>query len=452
MATSIQLPRLHSSQADFQASLAAIRKRLSPSGNVISESSRAKTLAVFGEPLTPEQVVDRICGEVRKQGIDALLRYSRLLDQAEISRDSLRVSQDELAKAYAQADPKFLQAVYAVKERIEIFQKSLLPQNVRIPLPGGGYLGQRFRPLARVGVCVPGGAAAYPSTVLMTAVPAQTAGVREIAVMAPPTPFGSYNQDLLATCHALGIREVYRMGGAQGVAALAYGVQGIERVDKIVGPGNLFVALAKRHVFGETAIDSIAGPSEVVVAADATANPHWIAADMIAQAEHSPGASIVVSLSSSLLDEVENALSDQLKAITRGALATTALQEFGALVLVENQLELIEIVNGLAPEHLHVQCSNAEALAEHLSTAGAMFLGSYSPVASGDYAAGPSHVLPTSGTARFASGLSSLDFLRSHSVIALSKTDLQSLASDIDVIAHKEGLTGHAASVSIRLS
>ena len=448
----MQLTRLHASQAGFDAALTDLRARLSPQGDVVSEAGRAKTVEVFGEALSPGQVVDRICGEVRNQGLSAVLHYCKALDKADLMAETIRVPHEELVAAHQQAEPKFLAAIEAIRKRIEIFQRSLLVRDVTTPLAGGGYLSQRYLPLRRVGVCVPGGAAAYPSTVLMTVVPAQTAGVSQIAVMAPPTPFGSYNTDLLATCHALGVTEVYRMGGAHGVAALAYGVEGIPRVDKIVGPGNLFVALAKRRVFGDVAIDSIAGPSEVVVVADETSHPAWIAADMIAQAEHSPGASIVISLSQQLLNDVEHALTSQLSTLTRGALAESALRDFGALVGVENRTQLVEVVNGVAPEHLHVQTQDAAELAPLFTTAGAMFIGPYSPVASGDYAAGPSHVLPTSGTARFASGLNANDFLRGHSVIALAKDDLAALASDIDILAHKEGLSGHAASVAIRFN
>ncbi|HCK40943.1 MAG TPA: histidinol dehydrogenase, partial [Planctomycetaceae bacterium] len=310
---------------------------------------------------------------------------------------------------------------------------------------------QRYVPLQRVGLCVPGGAAAYPSTVLMTALPARAAGVHELVVIAPPTDFGSYNENLLATCHELGIREVYRVGGAQGVAALAYGVEGMPPVDKIVGPGNLFVALAKKLVYGDVAIDSIAGPSEVIVIADESTNPAFAASDLIAQAEHAPGSSVLITWHQPLLDQVEDELNKQLAGLQRGELARQSLQSYGALLRVQDPDEAVEIANQLATEHLHLACEDAEKLLPMIRHAGAIFIGPYSPVAIGDYVAGPSHVLPTGATARFASGLCSNDFLRSGSVIHFDKASFKEVAEDAIHMANEEGLTGHANSVSMRL-
>jgi len=276
--------------------------------------------------------------------------------------------------------------------------------------------------------------------------------VQQLVVMAPPTPFGAYNTDLLATCHELGITEVYRMGGAQGVAALAYGVDGIPKVDKIVGPGNMFVALAKRHVFGEVDIDSIAGPSEVVVIADDSTRADYTAADLIAQAEHAPGSGVLITWSEKLLNAVADELVKQMSHLSRGALARQSLEDFGALILVRNSDEACELANEIASEHLHIATDNAEQLLAKIPHAGAVFLGHYSPVALGDYAAGPSHVLPTGGTARFASGLSAADFVRSNSVISFTKEGLGSVAEDIRTLADKEGLTAHRASIDIRLA
>jgi histidinol dehydrogenase len=285
----------------------------------------------------------------------------------------------------------------------------------------------------------------------MTVVPAQAAGVEQIAVVVPPTPFGGYNTDLLAACQALGVTEVHRIGGAQAVAALAYGVEGIEPVDKIVGPGNLFVALAKRHVYGEVDIDSIAGPSEVVLIADWTADPRFIAADLISQAEHSPGASILITWEPDLIDRVDEALADQLAHLSRGDLARDSLQRFGALILVKDEQEAVTLSNQIAPEHLHISTSDPDRLAERLTNAGAIFLGHETPVAVGDYAAGPSHVLPTGGTARWASGLCSNDFLKRTSLIWVDRQGLANLAPDIRCLADKEGLSAHRSSVDIRL-
>ena len=270
MAAPLNLLRIDTRQANVRQALAELRERLSPRGNIVSEAGRRRTIEVFGEALSPQQVVERICQDVRTKGLPAVLDYSARIDRANLTADTIRVSAAELAAAHTAASPEFLATIRRIRENILRFQTAILQRDVRVALPAGGYLRQRYLPLARVGICVPGGAAAYPSTVLMTAVPAQAAGVNQLAIVAPPTNFGANNPDVLATCHELGISEVYRLGGAQAVAALAYGVEGVPKVDKIVGPGNLFVALAKRFVFGEVDIDSIAGPSEVVVVADET--------------------------------------------------------------------------------------------------------------------------------------------------------------------------------------
>jgi histidinol dehydrogenase len=435
--------------------LATLRKKLAPEGNVVSEAGRKKTIEVFGEPLSPTQVVEQICSDVRERGLPAVLEYSAKLDGAKLDAASLRVPDSELAAAHKTADQAFLKTIRRIRENVLRFQSAILHRDVEVALPEGGFLRQRYLPLARVGICVPGGAAAYPSTVLMTAVPAQAAGVEEIAVVAPPTKFGSYNPDLLATCHELGIREVYRMGGAQAVAALAYGLEGLaggplKPVDKIVGPGNLFVALAKRHVFGTVGIDSIAGPSEVIVIADDSIPASYAAADMIAQAEHAPGSSILITWNEQLLDDVAAELATQLDELKRGELARESLEAFGALVLVRDREEAAELADQMATEHLHIACEDAKEMLAQIRCAGAVFLGPYSPVAVGDYIAGPSHVLPTGATARFASGLSANDFLRSNSVIQFTSEGLNVVAEDVKRMADKEGLTAHAASVTIR--
>ena len=407
----LNIRRIDSRREDIRAAMAELRRRLSPEGNIVSEAGRKRTVEVFGEPLSPVQVVERICSDVRRKGLEALLDYSARIDRATLTPQTLRVPREELAAAHAQAEPELLAAVRRVRDRVRRFQEAILHHDVRIEVPGG-YLIERYHALDRVGICVPGGAAAYPSTVLMTAVPAQVAGVKQLAVVAPPTKFGAYNLDLLAVCHELEIDEVYRMGGAQAVAALAYGVEGVPRVDKIVGPGNLFVALAKQHVFGDVDIDSIAGPSEVVVIVDGSTRPDYTAADLIAQAEHAPGASVLIGWDEAALDGALVELAKQLGGLERGELARQSLEEFGAVILARDADEACALADEIAPEHLHIATENAEELAQKIRHAGAMFLGNYTPVALGDYAAGPSHVLPTSGTARFASGLSSNDFLR----------------------------------------
>ncbi len=332
MTESLKLLRIDTRQADVRQALAELRERLGPRGGVVSEAGRRRTMEVFGEALSPQQVVERICEDVRCKGLAAVLDYSLRIDKAKLTAETLRVPAAELAAAHAAADAKFLEAIRRIRENILRFQRAILQKDVRVDLAGGGYLRQRYVPLARVGICVPGGAAAYPSTVLMTAVPAQAAGVKQLAIVAPPTPFGAYNKHLLAACHELGVSEVYRLGGAQAVAALAYGVEGVAKVDKIVGPGNSFVALAKRYVFGEVDIDSIAGPSEVLVVADETARADFVAADLIAQAEHSPGSGILISWHAPLIDAVVEELEKQTAHLLRGDLARQSLEQFGALV------------------------------------------------------------------------------------------------------------------------
>jgi histidinol dehydrogenase len=286
-------------------------------------------------------------------------------------------------------------------------------------------------------------------------VPAQAAGVNHIVVVSPPTPNGAYNPDVLAVCHELGISEVYRMGGAQAIAALAYGLDGLvngpmSRVDKIVGPGNQFVALAKKFVYGDVDIDSIAGPSEVIVLADDTTRADFAAADMIAQAEHAPGSSVLITWSDTTLHAVATELEKQLAIVQRGDLARQSLESFGALIMVSSRDEAAQLANQLATEHLHIACSETEEMLGKIRNAGAVFLGPFSPVALGDYVAGPSHVLPTGATARFASGLSANDFLRSHSVIHFTQDGLNAVADDAIRLAEREGLTAHGASVAAR--
>lgn len=449
--TALTLRRIQLGRTGAAEQLARLRAQLSAQGNVVSARGRELTERVFGEALPPARVVERICEDVRKRGRDAVFYYTEQFDRVRLDAGTLRVDRAEMAEAHAAADAALLETVRRVRQNILSFQLGLLHQTARLALAGRHELRLRYRPMRRVGVLVPGGAAAYPSTLLMTICPAQAAGVPELAVVMPPTPSGAYNKDLLAICHELGVREVYRIGGAQAVAALAYGIDGLPPVDMIVGPGNLFVALAKRYVFGQVAIDCIAGPSEIVVLADASATPAFVAVDLLAQAEHAPGASIFVTWHAPLLDAVEAALESQLAQLSRGELARESLEQFGALVQARDQDEAIACVNELAPEHLHIATENADELSERIDNAGAIFLGHYTPVALGDYAAGPSHVLPTGGTARFANGLSANDFLKRSSMLCFTRAGLERVADDVRLLAEKEGLTGHAASVTVRL-
>lgn len=438
------------SAADGRQRLDTLVASLSSQGDVVSPAAAKRTMEIFGEPLTPKQVVATICVDVKNKGREAVLDYSHRIDRADVTAETLFVSPAALEKAHASVQPAFLETVRRVRARVERFQQAVLPKDAEVSLPGGGSLRQRYLPLDRAGICIPGGAAAYPSSLLMTVVPAQVAGVREIVVVAPPTPFGSDNAHVLATCHELGVSCVMRAGGAQAVAALAYGIEGLPRVDTIVGPGNLFVALAKQHVFGDVSIDSIAGPSEIVVVADASGHPECIAADMLAQAEHSPGSAILLTSCRDLGTAVIDALERRLAVLERSELTRESLERFSAVVLTGSDEESQRLADDLAAEHLSIDTVDPEATLAGIRHAGAVFLGPYSPVAAGDYAAGPSHVLPTAATARFAAGLSATHFLRSGSVIRLTKPDLEDLADDIRLLADTEGLTAHRRSVDAR--
>lgn len=450
----LTIPTIDCSLQDPLKALAELRRKLSPQGDVVSESGRQRTMALFGELLAPRQVVRRICDDVRERGLSAVLEYTDQLDHKRLSTETIRISDKELAAAHTACDPKFLSTIRRIRDNIAEFQRRILNDDVQLIRqegPSRVELRQRYLPLKRVGICVPGGAAAYPSTVLMTAVPAKTAGVKEIAVVVPPTEFGGYNQALLATCAEVGVTEVYRIGGAQAVAALAYGVEGIPRVDKIVGPGNLFVALAKQHVFGDVDIDSIAGPSEVVLLADDSAHARFIAADLISQAEHSPGSGVLITWHSPLIGSVRAELTNQLAGLPRGDLALSSLNDYGALILARDEAQAAELSDLLAPEHLHISTCDPERMLGRIQNAGAIFLGHDTPVAVGDYFAGPSHVLPTGGTARFANGLCANDFLKRSSVICYNRDALRDAADDIRRVAAVEGLTAHSASVDVRL-
>lgn len=450
----LSIPTFDCSIQDPVQALAELRRKLSPQGDIVSEAGKQRTIELFGEPLVPRQVVERICADVRRRGLAAVLEYTEKLDRKKLTLESMRVSAEELREAHAAADPKFLRTIRTICGNIAEFQSRILHEDVRLIRQDGTSrveLRQRYLPLKRVGICVPGGAAAYPSTVLMTAVPARTAGVKEIAVVVPPTEFGGYNPSLLATCAEVGITEVYRIGGAQAVAAMAYGVEGLPRVDKIVGPGNLFVALAKQHVFGEVDIDSIAGPSEVILLADDSADPKYVAADLISQAEHSPGSGVLITWHAPLIEAVKAELAVQLGKLPRGELALSSLNDYGALILAKDAIQAAELTDLMAPEHLHISTHDPEQMLDRIQNAGAIFMGHFTPVAVGDYFAGPSHVLPTGGTARFANGLCANDFLKRSSVIWYNHDALEEAADDIRRLAAVEGLTAHSASVDVRL-
>lgn len=453
-APTLRIRTIDSASADAERLIEELRAKLSPKGDVVSEAGRQRTIELFGEALSPQQVVERICEDVRLRGLAAVLEYTAKLDRKQLSAETMRVSEEELESAHKSADVEYLATIRRIRDSITEFQSVILHHDVSLVRQSDGgriELRQRYVPMRRIGICVPGGAAAYPSTLLMTAVPAKTAGVSEIAVVVPPTEFGGYNVDLLAACREIGVTEVYRIGGAQAIAALAYGVEGIASVDMIVGPGNLFVALAKRYVYGDVGIDSIAGPSEVIVLADETANPAFVAADLISQAEHSPGSGVLITWHRPLVEQVRKELETQLAKLSRGDLARQSLEDYGALIITADETEAARLADRLATEHLHISTANPEAMLKRVKNAGAIFLGHHTPVALGDYVAGPSHVLPTGGTARFANGLCANDFLKRSSVISYDEPALRSVANDVRLMADKEGLTAHRASVDVRL-
>jgi histidinol dehydrogenase len=403
------------------------------------------------DPAIHRQVAE-ILAAVRDRGDAALLELTARFDRVSLTADELRVNAAELDAAARSMGEATMCAIEYAAERITRFHEACAPRSWDMQDANGSRLGQAVRPLDRVAVYVPGGRAAYPSTVLMTVIPARVAGVREIALVSPPAPDKSLNAAVLAAARVAGVTEVYRVGGAQAIAALAYGTASIRRVDKIAGPGNIYVALAKSQVYGTVGIDMIAGPSEVVVVADASADPAFVAADLLAQSEHDPMArAILLTAEPDLIDQVAAETERQLAALPRQAIARQALHDNGALVLTGSLDEAIAVVNRLAPEHLELLVADPGALLPSVRNAGAVFLGAFTPEVIGDYVAGPNHVLPTGGTARFASALSTEDFVKRMSVIEYSSRGLADAGRHVDEMAHLEGLDGHARAARLRI-
>jgi histidinol dehydrogenase len=396
--------------------------------------------------------VRAIVADVTARGDAALIELTNKFDRAALAPATLRVSAPEIEAATTQCDAKALAALRLAHARNEAYHRRQLPQDQRFVDSIGVELGYRWTPIAAVGLYVPGGTAAYPSSVLMNAVPAKVAGVARL-VMVVPAPDGKLNPLVLAAASLAGVDEIYRVGGAQAVAALAYGTQTIAPVDKIVGPGNAYVAAAKRQVFGKVGIDMIAGPSEVLILADQSANPEWIAADLLAQAEHDTAAqSILITDDAALADAVEQAVGGQLKTLPRGATATASWDEFGAVMLVRDLTEALPLVDQIAPEHLEIMAEGAEALAEKVRNTGAIFIGAHTPEAIGDYVAGSNHVLPTARSARFSSGLGVLDFMKRTSILKCGAEQLAELGPAAIALGEAEGLAAHARSVALRLN
>jgi histidinol dehydrogenase len=400
-----------------------------------------------------QRAVEDILREVRERGDAALIELTARFDHlAAASVAALAIARSEFEAAERALSPAARGALAYAAERIERYHAAALPKAWRITDEHGSVLGQDVRPLERVGIYVPGGRAPYPSTVLMTAVPARVAGVTEIVLATPPGPGGRVDPTVLAAARIAGVTEAWRVGGAQAIAALAYGTATVRKVDKIVGPGNLYVALAKSRVFGEVGIDMIAGPSEVLVIADDHADAEWIAADLLAQAEHDPMArAVLVTDVPDLVAKVARALADQLGRLARQGIAAEALQTNGALVLVSSLEEAVELANRLAPEHLELLVRVPQALLPRVRHAGAIFVGGRTPEVVGDYVAGPSHVLPTAGTARFSSPLGVEDFVKRSSVIEYSRAGLQAALPHLRTLADIEGLGGHRAAADVRL-
>ena len=426
--------RLDSRDADFEA---AFRDLLTMKREVSEEVDR---------------VVADILGDVQARGDAAVIALTSRFDGLDLTPQTLRVSAAEIAAARAQCPPEALAALRLAHERIVAYHERQRPTDSRQTDAAGVESGWRWTAIDSVGLYVPGGTASYPSSVLMNTVPAKVAGVKRL-VMVAPTPRGEVNPLVLAAAELAGVDEVYRIGGAQAVGALAYGTATIAPVAKITGPGNAYVAAAKRRVFGHVGIDMIAGPSEVLVMADASANPDWVAADLLAQAEHDVSAqSILITDDAAIAEAVSQAVERQLRTLPRQAIARESWETFGAIILVPDLMVAVPLVDRLAPEHLEIAVDDPEPLAAAITHAGAIFLGHHTPEAVGDYVGGPNHVLPTARSARFSSGLNVLDFMKRTTLLKCSRESLRAIGPAAVALGESEGLQAHARSVTIRLN
>lgn len=399
--------------------------------------------------------VSEIIGNVRENGDAALIDYSIKFDDCQFtSADDMIVTADEIDEAAKKAGDRFNTIIKRAADRITKFHAHQKRDTWITTDEIGVTLGQKITPMERVGIYVPGGRAAYPSSVLMNAIPAKVAGVKEIIMVTPPDSDGNVNNPMtLAAAKAAGVNKIYKIGGAQAIAALAYGTDTIPKVDKIVGPGNIYVTLAKKEVYGRVDIDMIAGPSEVLVVADDSAKAKWVAADLLSQAEHDPlASSILVTNCRKLADEVIEELDIQLKVLPKEAIARESIENYGAVIIVDDIIKAVEMANLIAPEHLELSVENPWNLLDKVKNAGAIFMGHYTPEPIGDYMAGPNHVLPTSGTARFYSPLGVDDFIKKSSILMFDENSLADLADDVIDFAEYEGLTAHANSIRVRKS
>lgn len=397
-------------------------------------------------------VVAEVIARIREEGDRAVIDYTRRFDRFDPTATGLQITREEILAAYEAVDGPTLEALKIARERIESHHSRQTPSDLRYRDEAGIELGWRWTAIHTVGIYVPGGLASYPSSVLMNAIPARVAGVERI-VMTVPTPDGALNPLVLVAADLAGVTDIFRIGGAQAIGALAYGTETIPAVDKIVGPGNAYVAAAKRQVFGQVGIDMIAGPSEVLVVADPDNDPNWIAADLLAQAEHDSAAqSILMTTDEAFADAVEAALQQQLKTLPRAEIASASWHDFGAIILLDSFEDAPALIDRIAPEHLELATTEAENLFARIRNAGAVFLGRYTPEALGDYVAGSNHVLPTARSARFSSGLSVLDFMKRMSLLKAGADQLRAIGPAAIVLGRAEGLDAHARSVSIRLN
>lgn len=432
--------RYRQSDATFEADVRGLLTLLREGG--LTESGAA-ALDVPG-------IVSGILGDIASRGDDAVLEWERTLDKAELTPATIRVSAEAIAQAHAEAEPAFLALVRRVAANIREYQEHILIQAPPLLSRGGRTLGVRYTPIDRVGLYVPGMNALYPSTVLMTLVPAQVAGVKQIAIASPPLSNGDIDPIVLAVAGELGIEEVYRLGGAVAVGALAYGTEAVPATNFIAGPGNAFVAEAKRQVLGRVGIDSVAGPSEVLIVADESAPPAWVAADLLAQAEHNPGSAILITPSETLADAVVDAVEQQLAKLSRADAIRDALTAFSAILVVDDLAGACDLASDFATEHLQIMTADDAWCLDRIRNAGAIFVGPHTPVPLGDYYAGPSHVLPTGGTAKFFGPLSANDFRKATSILQYDAASLAADSDDVIDFATREGLTAHADAVRVR--
>lgn len=398
-----------------------------------------------------EDTVAEIIQNVKERKDEALFEYTLRFDKVEISPDNIRVTEEEIEEAYTKIDPEVLRVIRAAIKNIEAYHVLQKRSSWFDSQENGIILGQKITPIASVGVYVPGGKAAYPSSVLMNILPAKVAGVERIIMTTPPGKDGKVNTGTLVAAKEAGVTEIYKAGGAQAVAALAFGTESIKKVDKIVGPGNIFVALAKKAVYGYVSIDSIAGPSEILVIADETANPRYVAADLLSQAEHDELASaILVTTDRKLAEEVNKEIEGFLKVLSRREILEKSLENYGYILVAETMQDAVDAANEIASEHIEIVTKNPFEVMTKIKNAGAIFLGEYSSEPLGDYFAGPNHILPTNGTAKFFSPLSVDDFVKKSSIISYSQEALRAVHKDIELFAKAEGFTAHANSIAVR--